>query len=78
MTIKHPQGEYRNTGVRIIRMRELHEKLRLSPSHIYALISKGVFPAPFALIPGGRAKGWFETTVDNFLRTRAGSMREEK
>lgn len=59
-----------HTSTRIVRMRELREKLRLSPSHIYSLISRGVFPAPFSLVPGGRAKGWDESTVDAYLTER--------
>ena len=56
--------------IRIVRMRELREKLRLSPSHLYALIAKGLFPPPFPLVPGGRAKGWDESTVDAYLTVR--------
>jgi prophage regulatory protein len=56
--------------VHVLRMRELREKLRLSPSHIYAMINRGLFPAPFPLVPGGRAKGWDESTVDAYLAKR--------
>ena len=56
--------------VHVLRMRELREKLRLSPSHIYSLINRGLFPAPFPLVPGGRAKGWDESTVDAYLAKR--------
>ena len=61
----------RNT-TRIIRMRELREKLKLSPSHLYSLISKGLFPAPFPLIQGGRATGWDESDIDNYLAKLGG------
>lgn len=57
---------------RIIRMRELREKLRLSSSHLYALIARGLFPPPFSIVPGGRAKGWDEADVDAYLDTRKG------
>jgi len=70
MTKSHIPGIPRSTAVHIIRMRELREKLRLSPSHIYDLISRGLFPAPFPLVPGGRAKGWDESTVDAYLTER--------
>jgi prophage regulatory protein len=52
---------------RIIRMAELRAKYPLSESHIYWLIKKGKFPKPFSLVPGGRAKGWFEDTIDDHL-----------
>ena len=54
---------------RIIRMDELRAKYPLSASHIYWLIKKGKFPKPFSLVPGGRAKGWFEDTIDDYLAT---------
>lgn len=52
---------------RIIRMTQLREKYPLSESHIYSLIKQGLFPKPFALVPGGRAVGWYEDTVDDYL-----------
>ena len=53
---------------RIIRMRELIEKVGYAESTIYALIKDGKFPAPFKLTPGGRANGWFEHTIDEYLQ----------
>ena len=63
--------EARNTHKRIIRMKELPSKTGFQPSTIYELISKGKFPAPFKLIPGGRAAGWFETTIDDWMAKQA-------
>jgi len=53
---------------RIIRMRDLIEKVGYAESTIYALIKEGKFPAPFKLTPGGRANGWFEDTIDEYLQ----------
>jgi predicted DNA-binding transcriptional regulator AlpA len=58
-----------NRKRRIIRMRQLREKYPLSQSAIYAKISQGLFPAPFTLSAGGRARGWFEDEIDDFLET---------
>ena len=52
---------------RTLRMKDLPEKVGLRPSTIYALVAQGRFPAPFKLLPGGRAVGWLETTVDDWL-----------
>jgi prophage regulatory protein len=52
---------------RILRMNELVIKTGMSKSLIYALISKGKFPKGFALSNGGRATGWFESSIDNHL-----------
>lgn len=52
---------------RTLRMKDLPEKVGLRPSTIYALVAQGRFPAPFKLLQGGRAVGWLETTVDDWL-----------
>ena len=70
MTISDIPGAPRRTAVRIVRMREVRKKVGLSQSHLYALISQGRFPAPFPIVPGGRAKGWLESTLDAYLTER--------
>ena len=59
------------TNTRILRMKDLPAKIGFQPSTIYEMIANGRFPAPFKLVPGGRAAGWFETTVDEWLATQA-------
>ena len=63
--------EARNTNKRIIRMKDLPSKTGFQPSTIYELISKGKFPPPFKLIVGGRAAGWLENTVDDWIAAQA-------
>ena len=58
------------TGQRIIRMHDLPAKVGFQRSTIYELIAKGKFPEPFKLIPGGRATGLLETTVDDWIESR--------
>ena len=58
------------TGQRILRMQDLPAKIGFRPSTIYELIAKGKFPAPFKLVPGGRAAGWLETTIDEWIASR--------
>lgn len=71
MTIKDkPLSPSVNKG-RILRMRQLLEKLPLSESRIHALIQSEQFPKPFKLIEGGRAIGWYESDVDAFLEQRS-------
>ena len=52
-------------------MKDLPSKTGFQPSTIYELISKGKFPAPFKLVPVGRAAGWFESTVNEWLADQA-------
>ena len=56
---------------RIVRMRQVADKLGLSASHIYALIGRGRFPRPFTVIPGGQARGWLESDVNAWIARRS-------
>lgn len=67
-----------NEGRRVIRMKRLLEKYPYSESSIYAQIKRGLFPAPFALIEGGRARGWFEDEIDQYLSARENSVKGER
>jgi prophage regulatory protein len=57
-------------GDRVLRMRDLVQRLQLSQSRLYALIAEDKFLRPFKLIPGGRAVGWLERDVDAWLAER--------
>ena len=56
---------------RVLRMKDLPPKVGFQPSTLYELIGEGKVPAPFKLIPGGRAAGWLESTIDAWLEERA-------
>ncbi len=49
---------------RILRMNELHQKVGLSKSLLYALIAAGKFPQGFKLTCSGRSRGWLESSID--------------
>lgn len=72
---KAPPAAATRAAMRIIRMRELRDKIPLSQSHLFALIQRGQFPKPFPLVPGGRAVGWFEADIDSYLQKRAADER---
>lgn len=56
---------------RILRMTDLVVLLGLNQSTIYALIKEGRFPAPFKLIDGGRATGWLESEIKEYIKSRS-------
>ena len=56
--------------IRVLRMKDLPVKVGLQPSTIYGLVARGDFPPPFKFITGGRAAGWLEQTVDDWLERR--------
>ena len=49
----------------ILRLPAVKERTGLSRSTIYLRIAKGEFPAPVSL--GGRAVGWVEEDVNNWV-----------
>jgi prophage regulatory protein len=51
--------------VRVIRLNEVKNKVGLSRSTIYRRIANGEFPKQILL--GGRASGWIEDEVDEWL-----------
>ncbi len=55
---------------RILRMPDICRKLQLGQSSIYELTKRGLFPKPFTLVPGGRAVGWIEADVDQWISDR--------
>lgn len=56
--------------VRIIRHSEVRTRLDVSESKLFDMIARGIFPAPFQIVPGGRAVGWLESDVDSWILTR--------
>lgn len=66
-----------NDQPRIVRLPELSTRLGLSISSIYVLIAKSALPKPFALVPGGRAVGWLESDVAEFVLNRKDASTKE-
>ena len=56
------------TTTKILRLPELMERVGCSRTAIYAGMKSGEFPAPVKLL--GRAVGWPEETVLNWLASR--------
>jgi prophage regulatory protein len=53
---------------RILRLPEVRERTGKPTSSIYALVSRGEFPAPIPL--GPRAVGWLEEEVSAWVEAR--------
>ena len=63
--------------LKILRHADVCKKLGISPSKLFAMIAAGSFPAPFKLIPQGRAVGWVARDVDTYIiERRRASYRE--
>ncbi|AHK79089.1 AlpA family transcriptional regulator [Ectothiorhodospira haloalkaliphila] len=57
----------------ILRLPDVKARTGLSRSTIYLRVSQGVFPKPISL--GGRAVGWVEEDVDQWLQQRIDASR---
>lgn len=53
---------------RILRRREVEQRVGLSRSTIYYRIQNGEFPAPVRL--GPRAVGWYESAIEKWIQDR--------
>ena len=62
--------------IKIVRHAEVRQKLNVSSAKLFDMIAKGIFPRPFAIIPGGRAVGWLEADVDHWIIGRSAGLRE--
>ena len=62
------------SALRVIRMKELVSKVGYARSTIYALIKEGRFPKPFKLVPNGRANGWLEETINEWIDHRKSDL----
>ena len=59
-------------STRVIRITELMLIISLRKSTIYSLVKQGKLPAPTKIIPGGRASGWLDHQINNYLLERFG------
>ena len=70
-----PMKQRTNPPIRILRLPEVMARTGLSRSTIYVRLAEGRFPRPVAL--GGRAVGWIEAEVDEWVRERIAESRFE-
>ena len=68
---------YETPSRRILRMRDICQKMGISPSTVHDLVARGIFIKPFTLIPGGRAVGWLEAEVDQWIFERKEASQKE-
>lgn len=59
-----------NKPLKILKIREVENKVNLSRSQIYLLASKKKFPGPLTL-GGKRSSGWLEHEIDTWILHQA-------
>jgi prophage regulatory protein len=61
---------------RIIRLPQVKERTGLSRSSIYAFMKENKFPHSFNLSDDGRAKGWLEESIEEWVSSKAKNVEE--
>ena len=72
---ENTMGRRTKPPIRFLRLPEVLERTGLSRSTIYVRLAAGCFPQPVSL--GGRAVGWIEAEVDEWVRERIAESRFE-
>ena len=58
-------------ALRILRLKEVLQRVGISRAQLYSLMGEGHFPRNFGLSgPGGRAVGWLESDIDDWVASR--------
>ena len=64
-------------SVQVIRHTQVCSKLQISSAKLFDMVATGLFPKPFTLIPGGRAVGWIEYDVEQWILSRKEASNKE-
>ncbi len=68
----NPSLSYTNKTIRILRLKQVLDRVGISRAQLYMLKKDGRFPQNFSLSgPSGRAVGWLESDIDNWVASRA-------
>ena len=65
-----PYNQHSPSAVQVIRHKRVCNKLQVSSAKLSDMVAKGQFLKPFSLVPGGRAVGWLEEDVDQWILER--------
>ena len=63
--------------VQVLRHAEVKKRLKVSSAKLFDMVAKGQFPTPFKIVPGGRAVGWLESDVDQWVLDRKATLTQE-
>ena len=69
MTMIEPVSE-KHKFVQILRHAEVQKRIKVSSAKLFDMVAKKQFPKPFLLVPGGRAVGWLEADVVQWILER--------
>jgi len=64
------QTQLLSQTVRVVRHKQVCQKIQISSAKLFDMVASGIFPKPFQIVPGGRAVGWIEQDVDQWILDR--------
>jgi prophage regulatory protein len=62
---------------KLLRWPEVQSRVGFCKSYSYVLQKKGIFPKPVKLIEGGRANGYLDSEINEFINARIEQSRRE-
>jgi predicted DNA-binding transcriptional regulator AlpA len=68
--LSEPAGQKLATQLRVIRHNQVCAKLQISSAKLFDMVAKKQFIQPFTIVPGGRAVGFLESDVDQWILER--------
>lgn len=71
------QTQLQPETLKVIRHNQVCAKLQISSAKLFDMVAKGQFLKPFTLVPGGRAVGFLERDVDNWILERKSASEKE-
>jgi len=70
MTVLKSKRSSVTIPTRILRWPDVAKQIPFSKSYAYALQARGLFPKPIKLIKGGRAAGYLESEIHEWINAR--------
>ena len=62
---------------KLLRWPDVQARVGFCKSYSYVLQKKGIFPLPIKIIEGGRATGYLESEINEFINARIEQSRRE-
>ena len=69
-----PAGAKLDSQVQVVRHKAVCQKLQVSSAKLFDMVARGQLFKPFALVPGGRAVGWLEEDIDQWILERKAAL----
>jgi predicted DNA-binding transcriptional regulator AlpA len=73
----NPSNTNNKQPEKLLRWPEVQARVGFCKSYSYVLQKKGIFPNPVKLIEGGRATGYLESEINEFINTRIEKSRRK-